>query len=155
MHVKITVDPRTGLEREVFAQLGRGGDIANSDLEAMCRLISLFLRCGGSIEDVVKQLDGIGSSLSVPSRTGRIMSLPDGLAKAIQKYLLAKKHFGLKKLLLGDFDLEPLLESMKKSASQTESKATQGFRIKCPECGGALTFAEGCVHCPSCGFSQC
>ncbi len=155
MHVKITVDPRTGLEREVFAQLGRGGDIANSDLEAMCRLISLFLRCGGGIEDVVKQLDGIGSSLSVPSRAGRIMSLPDGLAKAIQKYLLAKKHFGLKRLLLGDFDLEPLLDSMKKSSSTKENRATQGFRIKCPECGGVLNFAEGCVHCPACGFSQC
>ncbi|MFH0946085.1 MAG: adenosylcobalamin-dependent ribonucleoside-diphosphate reductase, partial [Planctomycetota bacterium] len=49
MHVKISVDPASGLEREVFAQLGKGGDVATSDLEAICRLISLFLRCNGPI----------------------------------------------------------------------------------------------------------
>ena len=32
------VDPISGREREVFAQLGKGGDVANSDLEAICRL---------------------------------------------------------------------------------------------------------------------
>ncbi len=155
MHVKITVDPRSGNEREVFAQLGRGGDIANSDLEAICRLISLFLRCGGAIGDVVKQLDGIGSSLSVPSRDGRIMSLPDGLAKAIQKYLLAKKEFGLKRLLTGECELEPLFANRKKNGSRADKDATKHFRIKCPECAAVLNFAEGCVTCPSCGFSQC
>ena len=48
MHVKITVDPRTDRELEVFAQLGKGGDVATSDLEAICRMISLWLRAGGS-----------------------------------------------------------------------------------------------------------
>jgi hypothetical protein len=47
MHVKISVDPKAEIEREVFAQLGKGGDIANSDLEAICRLLSLFLRITG------------------------------------------------------------------------------------------------------------
>ncbi|MCP3916694.1 MAG: adenosylcobalamin-dependent ribonucleoside-diphosphate reductase, partial [bacterium] len=37
MHVKVSVDPISGKEREVFAQLGKGGDVANSDLEAICR----------------------------------------------------------------------------------------------------------------------
>jgi ribonucleoside-diphosphate reductase alpha chain len=155
MHVKISVDPKTGHEREVFAQLGHAGEIANADLEAMCRLTSLFLRCGGTIEDVIQQLDGIGSSLSVPSRAGRIMSLPDGLAKAIQKYMRAKKKFGLQRLLLGDFDIESLLDDMKKKGSEKENHATQGFKIKCPECSGVLNFAEGCVTCQNCGFSQC
>ena len=54
----------------------------------------------------LKQLEGIGSSLSVPSREGRIMSLADGLAKGLQKYLHAKAHFGLKAILLGEADTE-------------------------------------------------
>src|SRR5258706_5427269 len=33
MHVKVTVDPISCRDREVFAQLGKGGDAANSDLE--------------------------------------------------------------------------------------------------------------------------
>ncbi len=155
MHVKITVEPRSGRERELFAQLGRGGDVANSDLEAVCRLTSLFLRCNGRIEEVVEQLDGIGSSLSVPSRAGRIMSLADGLAKAIQKYLFLKKKFGLEKLLLGQFDMGPLEESLNEQKKSGHDNGATAFHVKCPECNNVLDFAEGCVVCHGCGFSQC
>lgn len=108
MHVKITVDPRTDRELEVFAQLGKGGDVATSDLEAICRMISLWLRSGGSLKHVIKQLEGIGSSLQIPTRFGRIMSLGDGLACALKKYTRAKERFGLKPLLLGEVDLSQL-----------------------------------------------
>lgn len=105
MHVKITVDPRSGRELEVFAQLGKGGDLANSDLEAICRLISLWLRAGGSFKHVIQQLKDIGSSLQVPTKEGKIKSLGDGLARALIKYRRAKEKFGLRDLLLGECDL--------------------------------------------------
>ena len=108
MHVKITVDPRRDRELEVFAQLGKGGDVATSDLEAICRMISLWLRSGGALRDVIKQLEGIGSSLQIPTRAGRIMSLGDGLATALKKYTRAKERFGLRSLLLGEIDLAEL-----------------------------------------------
>lgn len=108
MHVKITVDPKTERELEVFAQLGKGGDIANSDLEAICRMISLWLRAGGGLDDVIRQLRDIGSSLQIPTREGKIMSLGDGLARAMMKYRRAKEYFSLKSLLLGDIDLAEL-----------------------------------------------
>ncbi len=108
MHVKITVDPRRNRELEVFAQLGKGGDVATSDLEAICRMVSLWLRAGGSLHLVIKQLEGIGSSLQIPTRTGRIMSLGDGLACALKKYMRAKERFGLRNLLLGEIDLAEL-----------------------------------------------
>ncbi len=101
MHVKVIVDPISCREREVFAQLGKGGDVANSDLEAICRILSLWLRSNGSLKLAIKQLDGIGSSLSVPTKDGRIMSLADGLAIALQRYLNAKEQAGLHALLLG------------------------------------------------------
>jgi len=104
MHVKITVDPRTGRELEIFAQLGKGGDVANSDLEGICRTASLWLRAGGGLRALIKQWEGIGTSLQVPTRTGRIMSLPDGLACALKKYLRAKERVGLRALLLGEVD---------------------------------------------------
>ena len=71
MHIKVTVDPTTGLEREVFAQLGKGGDVANSDLEAICRMLSLWLRGNGSLQRAIGQFSGIGSSLTVPTKDGR------------------------------------------------------------------------------------
>ncbi len=108
MHVQITVDPRSERELEVFAQLGKGGDLANSDLEAICRMVSLWLRSGGALHHVVQQLRGIGSSLQVSTKEGKIMSLADGLARALQKYVRSKSRVGLHRLLLGDFDMAEL-----------------------------------------------
>ena len=156
MHVKISVDPKCGTEREVFAQLGKGGDLANSDLEAICRIVSLFLRCNGELNRAVTQLAGIGSSLSVPTKDGRIMSLADGLGAALRKYLNAKKAHGIKSLLLGEVEPEELVtDNLPKIADQAATDTKEMFKIKCPECEGVLAFVEGCVKCHACGFSQC
>ena len=156
MHVKISVDPVSGTEQEVFAQLGKGGDIATSDLEAICRLLSLFLRCNGPIELAVRQLEGIGSSLSVPSADGSVTSLADGLAKAINKYLRAKERFGLHAMLLGQVNLSEYHDDDAQARKASAGRISQtAFKIKCPDCRGNLIFEEGCVKCPGCGYAQC
>ena len=170
MHVKVSVDPISCREREVFAQLGKGGDVANSDLEAICRILSLWLRSNGSLKMAIKQLEGIGSSLSVPTKDGRIMSLADGLATALARYLKAKEEFGLHTLLLGgatpdlaktDFVQRPILDTAAAAPAPTPSKPkttprnVAQYKLKCPACESVLAFEEGCVKCYSCGFSQC
>jgi len=178
MSLSITIDPRRQREMEVFAQLGKGGDVAASDLEAICRMISLFLRSGGSLKHVIDQLKDIGSSLSIPSREGRIMSLGDGLAKGLTRYQRAKERFGIQAILLGEANLDELdrpVAAAKDGASHAgnggngsnggHGKGSNGgngnggklemFKIKCPECSSNLTFEEGCVKCHSCGYAQC
>ena len=181
MHIQITVDPNAEREVEVFAQLGKGGDIATSDLEAICRMISLWLRAGGRLSHVIKQLSGIGSSLQIPTRDGRIMSLGDGLAQGLKKYTKAKDRYGLRALLLGEVDPSELERGgapkngtnggngghdrhtpdltmaagrMVEPATPVESNR-QGYKLKCPECGGVLDFGEGCTKCHGCGYSHC
>jgi len=128
MHVQITVDPRTERELEVFAQLGKGGDLANSDLEAICRMVSLWLRSGGALQHVIRQLKGIGSSLQVATKEGKIMSLGDGLARALEKYQKAKSRLGLRDLLLGAFDPVELDRAVdpSKPASRSNGHAAAG-----------------------------
>lgn len=162
MHVKLSVDPTRDREMEVFAQLGKGGDVANSDLEAICRMLSLFLRCGGDLQLALRQLEGIGSSLTVPSRDGRIMSLADGLATALKRYLLAKEACGLRAILLGEVDADAYSHGDEDMPQAPQSRNRKGtgtggaFKVKCPSCEtGQLSFEEGCCKCPSCGFSQC
>jgi ribonucleoside-diphosphate reductase alpha chain len=175
MHVSITVDPKTGRELEVFGLLGKAGNVAMSDLEAICRMVSLFLRSGGSIEHVIDQLEGIGSSLSVPTKDGRVMSLADALGKTIKKYWQAKERYGLKAILLGEVDFErldngngaaPAAEGAENGASamvQISGKGPselqrilQQYQVRCPECGsGTLVFMEGCAKCPACGHAEC
>ena len=118
MHVHITLDPASERELEVFAQLGKGGDLANSDLEAICRLVSLWLRSGGELHHVVSQLKGIGSSLQVSTREGKIMSLGDGLARALARYARVKMRFGTRALLLGEFDLSQVDQPVSVTADQ-------------------------------------
>ncbi|MCZ6596526.1 MAG: vitamin B12-dependent ribonucleotide reductase [Planctomycetota bacterium] len=153
MHVKVSVDPQTGREREVFAQLGKGGDVANSDLEAICRILSLWLRANGSLQLALRQLEGIGSSLTVPTKDGRIMSLADGLARALHRYLSAKKEYGLEALLLGRVSSEELA-AVGGNSNGARNGATK-YKLKCPGCQSVLSFEEGCVKCYGCGYSQC
>jgi ribonucleoside-diphosphate reductase alpha chain len=151
LHAKISVDPAADRELEVFAQLGKAGDLASSDLEAICRLLSLFLRLGGTLPQAVDQLRDIGSSLSVPTKEGRILSLGDGLARALDRYLAAKARFGLKALLLGEADPAAVPVAPREPALAAGTR----YQVKCPECDGSLVFEEGCARCHSCGFSQC
>ncbi|NOT32216.1 MAG: adenosylcobalamin-dependent ribonucleoside-diphosphate reductase [Planctomycetes bacterium] len=160
MHVKVAVDFTAGKEREVFAQLGKGGDVANSDLEAICRLLSLWLRSNGSLDTALKQLEGIGSSMTVATKDGRIMSLADGLARALRRYLGAKKEFGLEALLLGKVPSQQLADfSEQKTGAAPRTTAAEKqssqYKLKCPGCSANLAFEEGCVKCYDCGFSQC
>ncbi|MCY2959845.1 MAG: vitamin B12-dependent ribonucleotide reductase [Planctomycetota bacterium] len=180
MHVKVSVDPISCREREVFAQLGKGGDVANSDLEAICRILSLWLRSNGSLKMAMKQLEGIGSSLSVPTKDGRIMSLADGLATALSRYLQAKEQNGLHALLLGtaspDLDKTGYYKASEAANAAAAAHVAQSaaaapapmaakpastprnvaqYKLKCPSCDGVLSFEEGCVKCHACGFSQC
>jgi ribonucleoside-diphosphate reductase alpha chain len=152
MHVKVTVDPIAGCEREVFAQLGKGGDVANSDLEAICRLLSLWLRANGSLLTAIRQLTNIGSSLTVPTKDGRIMSLADGLARALQRYMAAKEEHGLEALLLGRVGTQQLADT---GAGSTNGNVSTSYKLKCPSCTAVLAFEEGCVKCYECGYSQC
>ena len=155
MHLHISVEPDTGRERELFAQLGKGGDLANSDLEAICRLVSLLLRSGGSLVTVIDQLEGIGSSLSVPSKDGRVKSLGDGLAQALRKYLAAKEREGLGSLLAGRTRTLELPDPSGGPSANGHQETL--FKIKCPDCNsaGTLAFEEGCLKCHGCGYSIC
>lgn len=158
MHMTVSVDPKSGQELEVFAQIGKAGDISSSDLEAVCRMISLWLRAGGSLDMVIEQLDGIGCHLSIPTRDGPVSSLGDALAKSLRRYATAKKLNGLKSILLGEVDLDAVTPSNLETLAVTRvvDDIRTNMKIKCPSCqAGTLSFQEGCQKCVSCGFSKC
>lgn len=103
LHVSITIDVKADREYEIFAQLGKAGDLAASELEGMCRLASLHLRAGGVLKDVAKQLVGIGSILS--SNNEEKVSIANSLGEALARYLDFKKKYGLQALLLGEIEI--------------------------------------------------
>ncbi|MDR2555888.1 MAG: vitamin B12-dependent ribonucleotide reductase [Fibromonadaceae bacterium] len=169
MHIAVTVEPVNGREMEIFAQLGKAGDVVSSDLEAISRMVSLYLRIGGSLEDVIDQLEGIGSHMVIPSKDGKVISLADALGKSLHRYNLAKLTYGLSDILTGkiNFDELPALKDLEPQEIIAEGEPAKPlieaaaspianlYKQKCPECNGILSFSEGCVKCPECGYSKC
>ncbi|MDD5749116.1 MAG: TSCPD domain-containing protein, partial [Actinomycetota bacterium] len=112
---------------EVFTALGRAGGCP-SQSEATSRLISLGLRSGIDIGEIIEQLRGIRCMSSIRSRQAEVLSCPDAIARAIERYL---EYYG---------DHAP------------EEKANNTF---CPDCGTRMEMEGGCRVCRSCGFSHC
>ncbi len=129
----ITVTEYEGKPFEVFAIIGKSGRSTTAKTEAIGRLISLCLRAGVGVEEIVEQLKGIGGEYPVFQKDGLVLSIPDAIARVLEKrYLKNKKKEGRK--------------------GKHENSLTGG---RCPECGERLSFEEGCMKCYSCGFSSC
>ena len=136
---------------EVFCTLGKAGGAATADAEAIGRLISLALRSGIPVSAVKDQLRGVSSDRAVGVGPNKVLSLPDAIGQAIERYLAEKD--GVQETL-------PLGASVDAGGAQAQFSLDGGvhtnFFGSCPECGsGQLSFEEGCVKCHICGYSQC
>ena len=142
---------------EVFAQIGRGGGYTASFTEGLARLVSLCLRSGVPVDEIIDQLEGIRSPRIAVDHGERIYSIPDAMAKAI------KRHIGVQKAgvvpAVETFDeLGGAVETdveLEKEARSAEEMIKKGLNPECPECGKQLIYEEGCVKCHSCGYSEC
>ena len=130
-HLYVTVTEYEGQPFEVFATIGKSGRSTTAKTEAIGRLASLALRSGVKVNDIVNQLKGIGGEYPVFQDGGLVLSIPDAIARVLEKRYMsgdaAKGHrtyYGL----MGE---------------------------KCPECGQIISFEEGCMICHFCGFNKC
>ena len=124
----LTVNEVDGEPFEVFATIGKSGRSITAKAEAIGRLVSLALRSGVHVRDVVAQIKGIGGEHPVFRGKGLLLSIPDAIAWVLEKRYLKDEH------IRGVNDLEAQ---------------------RCPECNEPLVFQEGCLICPACGFSRC
>ncbi len=149
-YVTINED-ENGRPFEVFCTLGKAGGAATADAEAVGRLISMALRSGIPVSAVRDQLRGISSDRAVGVGPNKVLSLPDAIGQAIERYMAEKE--GVQETL-------PLGASVQAGGTQAQLSVGGGaqtnFFGSCPECGaGQLSFEEGCVKCHICGYSQC
>lgn len=152
LYVTINEDVN-GRPFEVFCTLGKAGGAAMADAEAIGRLMSLALRSGISIKQVKDQVRGISCDRAVGLGPNKVLSVPDAVGQAIERYLIEKE--GVQEDL-------PLTVSATQGATQTQASASSNVGPDlfdmgtCPECGaGHLAFEEGCKKCHICGYSEC
>ena len=72
---------------EVFCVLGKEGGCSSAQCEAIGRLISLYLRSGGPVERIIRQLSGIHCHQEVDGVT----SCSDAIAKVLQQVIKNEK----------------------------------------------------------------
>jgi ribonucleoside-diphosphate reductase alpha chain len=171
MFVNITEDDR-GQPFEVFVTLGKAGGAAMADAEAMGRLISLALRSGIPLPQVHKQLRGISSDRAVGLGPHKVLSVPDAIGMAIEEW--SRDRMGVQQELLNEAPARPAAGGSASAREKVTARAPdaagepvqaqmsfeaygagEAFMGTCPDCGSQLEYAEGCVKCHVCGFSEC
>jgi ribonucleoside-diphosphate reductase alpha chain len=125
----LTVNEVDNRPFEVFATIGRSGRSITAKAEAIGRLVSLALRSGIDVREVVTQLKGIGGEHPVFQKKGLLLSIPDAVAWVLENRYLDG-------------------EGVKADFSALD-------RPGCPECGEELIFQEGCFVCQACGYTKC
>ncbi len=128
-HLYVTVTELNGKPFEVFATIGKSGKSTTAKTEAIGRLISLALRAGVNVEDIIDQIKGIGGEYAVFQKSGRVLSIPDAIGM--------------------------VLEERYKNADWTLKTENSFNSDACPDCGAVIAYEEGCKKCHGCGFSEC
>ena len=156
MYVTITEDDR-GQPFEVFMSLGKAGGALMADVEAIGRLISLALRSGVPLPEIYRQLRGISSDRAVGLGPNKVMSVPDAIGIAIEKWMQDKQGVQQDLLAPAPAAPSPVVPSAAASTALLFSGRSpeQDFIGACPDCGSQLAFIEGCAKCHVCGFSEC
>ena len=96
IYVTVSTD-EDGEPFEVFGWLGKGGSFHHGVTELACRLISLHLRRGTPIEEIIDQIQGIQEMTPFWNNLGDGRSVPvhglgDGIAHILKAHLRAKEE---------------------------------------------------------------
>lgn len=124
---------------ESFVNTSKNGT-CKSNIDGLNRMISLALRSGTKIDEIVDQLKGITCAACTRVKTKgdkkiNGLSCPDIIAKALE----------------GEY------KSKTKTTSESIDVIEEVNENGCPECKSPMNLAEGCSVCsnPDCGYSKC
>ncbi len=120
---------------EVFTAMGKSGGCAAAQSGAISRLISVALRAGVNPEVIIKHLRGTRCPSPAWQDGGIVLSCPDAIGIALEKYLHEK--------------------SGTKEKFKINHYKEEKFNENCPECGSTLEHEGGCNICRVCGYSKC
>lgn len=125
---------------ETFIESSKGG-ICKANTAAVNRMISVALRSGVKVDEIIDQLKGIYCpACAKTSKSIDGLSCPDIMAKTLHAFYYNEEE-------------DNLLQH--KSLKTTQQIKTTQLTETCPECGEPLRREGGCVICNSCGWSKC
>ena len=147
MYITINQD-NEGNIFEIFTSIGKAGGCAQSQSEAIGRLMSLNLRSGVKPEFIVRQLKGISCHMPYGFGSQRVLSCADAVGKALEEAM--NSPLTTQVIRNDNVTVDSLLEDIHKKEGKTV--ISNGA---CPDCGAPVEYTEGCLTCHSCGYSKC
>jgi len=127
---------------ESFVNVGKSG-ICKSNIDGINRLVSLSLRSGVKVEEIIDQLRGIicPACTKVKAKGEKIdgASCADIIGRVLEEEYKSVLKMGTEK-------------NVKEEIQENEYNGL----LKCPECGEyTLTKYDGCIHCTNCTYQKC
>ena len=154
----ITINSANGKPKdpfEVFVRLGKAGSDLEADAEAIGRLLSLILRLPSAmtreqrLREVIDQLKHIGGSRFTGFGPNRVRSMPDGIARALSRWV---EGVGSQSEQLG-LQADAKIVSLNGNGIVSHLLDNGDF---CPRCRQASLITEqGCHKCTECGYKEC
>ena len=156
---------------EVFVSIGKEGSCVNGYVSALTRIISIALRSGVPILEIVKQLEHISCHTSWDNGV-RNDGPVDALATMLRKYVAIEQVWKNTGVTIGDDGDETLYIGDSRDREVITMDGVPAWKelelnkekevvftadySECPDCGDySLMHQEGCVICELCGWSQC
>ena len=139
---------------EVFINTAKAGSEMAAVSEALGRLVSYALRLASPVEplkrlqEIYRQLWGIGGSRASGFGRQRVRSLPDAVAQVLGRHLdwLTEQQ--------PVTDPDPVVSDPEPLPAPLPSSGPHADL--CPECGEvSLVVTQACASCIACGYSEC
>lgn len=144
LHCAVYFDINSGDLTEIYLSKGSTGGCHNF-MVGLSRMISASARAGISVADIVNQLMSTGACSSYVARTkvkgdtSPGSCCPMAVGYAIKEMWEEFNGIGLQK---------PVVQAKK-------PVHVEPVKVKCPDCGGELSFEGGCNICRNCGYTKC
>jgi len=143
-HLYITINTDEKGPCEIFTQMGKVGGCASAQLEAIARLASLCLRSNVKVASIVRQLKGIRCPSPMWNNGEIVSSCADGIAKSLETFLQKQPETTYE-----------INKSNHNPGPETSQRKVHNQVGTCPDCGGMIEHAEGCMKCHNCGWTKC
>ena len=137
---------------EIFSTIGKAGGNAAAQSEAISRLISIALRSGIDPQEIIGQLKGISGPNPVWENGELILSTPDAIGRALERYLHRRDGGDLPHPVQGG---SQAVERGPRAPAGGGGPASPASVATCPECGSTVSHEASCLTCKHCGWSKC
>lgn len=139
---------------ETFVESSKGG-VCKANTAAVNRMVSLAMRSGVKIDEIIDQLKGIDckACTMLKAKGNQIdgLSCPDIIAGVIKEYYEKQK-------CKGSLSVAEKMNTPKEEEKVDAPKEKEKEEIAaepCPSCGAPIIHEGGCVICLECGWSKC